>query len=479
MSIQSRSHCDEESRSGSRTHSASVAMTREHNNPLLNELNARYAVILNVGGHCVVADLMPTGDGKAPVQLISFDNFKRRYANRYASADESSEPKQAGGWWLAHRQRRQYEGLILEPSKPDIVTEKGRQLLNLWRGWGVEPKRGDWPLMREHIRTILANGNPGFDSYIMKWSAFAVQHPSERAEVALTFKGKKGSGKTIFAQTLADFFGTQHGKVQSDPKRLTGQFNAFLRDTILLFLDEMRWSSRRDDEGILQSLITGRMIFIEDKNIPQYEWPNRPHIVVCSNADRVIPATEGERRYAVGETNNRYAKDMCPDSEREAYFNALYKELDNGGREAMLYDLLHLDLGDWHPRVGYGTAALQREKRQGVTGFDAFYQLLLEDGFLPGETASFPNKVLTRELYRDMQDRVPELRFVAQNQVGTYFGQDHFKQLGLKPWRTGGGNGWEFPSLVDLRHEWEQRQGAWEWPNDLSQWTFNPSRQDE
>ena len=103
-----------------------------------------------------------------------------------------------------------------------------------------------------------------------------------------------------------------------------------------------------------------------------------------------------------------------------------------------------------------------------MTGFDAFYQLLLEDGFLPGETAPFPNKVLTRELYRDMQDRVPELRFVAQNQVGTYFGQAHFKQLGRKPWRTCEGNGWEFPPLVDLRREWEQRQGAWEWPNDLS-----------
>jgi hypothetical protein len=101
--------------------------TRERNNDLLNDLNARHAVILDVGGHCVVADLMPRGDGKAPVQLISFDNFKKRYANRYASADESSNPKQAGGWWLAHRRRRQYDGLILEPSKPDIVTERGRQ----------------------------------------------------------------------------------------------------------------------------------------------------------------------------------------------------------------------------------------------------------------------------------------------------------------------------------------------------------------
>jgi hypothetical protein len=38
--------------------------------------------------------------------------------------------------------------------------------------------------------------------------------------------------------------------------------------------------------------------------------------------------------------------------------------------------------------------------------------------------------------------------------------------------------GWEFPRLVDLRGEWVQRQGGWEWPNDLSEWAFNPNRQD-
>jgi hypothetical protein len=310
----------------------------------------------------------------------------------------------------------------------------------------------------------------------MRWSAFAVQRPNERAETALIFKGKKGGGKTVFGQMLADFFG-MHGKTQSDPRRLTGQFNAFLRDTILLFLDEMRWSTRRDDEGILQTLITGRTLFIEDKNIPQYEWPNRLHIIVCSNADRVIPATEGERRYVVGETNNRYAKDEIDDAERDRYFTELHKELDGGGRAAMLYELQHLELGDWHPRVGYKTAALQREKKQGVTGFDAFYQILLEDGYLPGETATAPNRVLTRELYADMQTRVPDLRFTAQNQIGVYFGQERFEKLGVKPWRTSEGNGLQFPlSLVDLRQEWERRQGGWKWPNDLTEWTLNPKQ---
>jgi hypothetical protein len=451
------------------------AKTKANREKLLAELNDRYAVIMNVGGQCVVADQAANLDEKAPIVLISFENFNKRHANQFISGGETDKPKQVGPWWLTHRKRRQYEGLILKPGKPGIVRVGNLEYLNLWRGFGVEPKKGDWSLMREHIRTVLANGDPGFDNYIIKWTGWAVQHPDERAEVALIFKGKKGSGKTLFGQTVMDFFG-MHGKPQSDPKRLTGQFNAYLRDTILLFLDEMRWSSKRDDEGILQTLITGKTIFIEDKNISQYEWPNRLHVIVCSNAGRVIPATEGERRYAVGETNNRYAKDECPDSDREAYFTSLYRELDNGGREAMLYDLLHMELGDFHPRLGYKTAALQDEKKYGVAGFDAFYQSILEDGFLPGETSPAPNRALTMELYKEAQARVPDLKFVALNQVGTYFGGAENVKLGFKPWKTNHGNGWEFPRLGELRRDWERRQGGWQWPNDLNEWTFDPKR---
>jgi hypothetical protein len=443
---------------------------------LLEQINKRYAVILNVGGHCVVADLRPSPE--QAVQLISWDNFKKRFANVFVSDENSKGRKSAGGWWLAHPDHRQYEGLVLEPAQASELTVGGRNFLNLWRGWGIQPRRGDWKLMRHHISHILAAGDEGFCDYILKWCAFAVQYPNKRAEVALVFKGKKGSGKSLFGGVLTSFFGREHGKTQSDPKRLTGQFNAFLRDTILLFLDEMRWNSRRDDEGILQNMITGPTIFIEDKNISQYEWPNLLHIVICSNAHRVIPATEGERRYATGVTDNHYAKDMCPEAERTTYFNALHRELDNGGREAMLHDLLHMPLGDWHPRVGYQTRALQEEKEQGVTGYDAYYQTILENGFLP-PSARVPNKVKTSHLHEDLKIKVPDMARTALNQLGIYLGQQHFERLGIKPWRTSSGAGWEFPKLSLLRRNWEQRMGGHKWPNDLSDWVFKPSKDDE
>ena len=82
--------------------------------------------------------------------------------------------------------------------------------------------------------------------------------------------------------------------------------------------------------------------------------------------------------------------------------------------------------------------------------------------------------MLTRELYKDMQARVPDLRYEAQNQIGTYFASERFEKLGVKQWRTASGNGWEFPRLADLREDWERRQGGWKWPNKQVDWEFNP-----
>lgn len=67
--------------------------------------------------------------------------------------------------------------------------------MNLWRGWGLEPKKGRWPLMRDHVEQILAAKNVKVADYIIRWNAWGVQNPGERSEAALTFRGKKGGRK--------------------------------------------------------------------------------------------------------------------------------------------------------------------------------------------------------------------------------------------------------------------------------------------
>src|SRR5690242_13355796 len=76
-----------------------------------------------------------------------------------------------------------------------------------------------------------------------------------------------------------------------------------------------------------------------------------------------VPASSDERRYAVFDVA-KYAQGAGSDSERRSYFNALHHEIENGGLEAILYDLLRRDLGEWHPRQIYETEGLRKQKEQ-------------------------------------------------------------------------------------------------------------------
>src|SRR5262249_12842495 len=81
------------------------------------------------------------------------------------------------------------------------------QDLNSWRGFGVEPRQGDWSLMQAHIRDVLADGDQEAEGYILNWAAWAVQNPGKRAEAALVFRGDEGTGKGVFLHALREIFG--------------------------------------------------------------------------------------------------------------------------------------------------------------------------------------------------------------------------------------------------------------------------------
>src|SRR3974390_2450681 len=66
--------------------------------------------------------------------------------------------------------------------------------------------------------------------------------------------------------------------------------------------------------------------------------------------------------------------------------------------EAMLYDMLRMDLCDWHPKQIYETDALLEQKQLTLSGLDAWVEALLQEGVLPLATDKYPNRSLTRDL---------------------------------------------------------------------------------
>ena len=181
---------------------------------LLTVMNNQHAIIDNVGGKTVIASweassLDPTR------QIIAFqnkDSFVLRYSNRYATIEITTKrgaTTQAdvplSQWWLTHHNRRQYRAITFWPGKDKVVNE----CLNLWRGWGCEPRKGDWSLIRDHIEIVLAGENAEFAVYLIRCIAWAIQNPDKQAEVAVVLIGAKGSGKGTLVRLLERIFG-QH-----------------------------------------------------------------------------------------------------------------------------------------------------------------------------------------------------------------------------------------------------------------------------
>jgi hypothetical protein len=163
--------------------------------------------------------------------FLRFDDFKNLYLSRHVMVGK--RPVDLGSWWLEHPQRLQYPGIVFKPGGQHVINGK----LNLWRGWGVTPRRGDWGLMREHIFEVLAARDDDVDAYTINWLAWAVQHPDEQPETALVFLGDRGIGRGTLGKVMCKLFG-QHARHISSPAHLTGRFNAHLRQISFLFADE-------------------------------------------------------------------------------------------------------------------------------------------------------------------------------------------------------------------------------------------------
>ena len=409
--------------------------------------------------------------------FLTFGDFENLTMNQSISVSNDGKEMQLGKWWLKQSGRRQYDGLIFRPGGKPVVDNK----MNLWRGWGVEPKAGDWGLMREHIRAVMTSSNAEMFDYVLHWLAWTAQHPDQRAEVALVFRGGKGTGKGTLGNAMMTIFG-QHAVHISHAKYLTG-FNAHLRDASFLFADEAYWPGDKAAEGNLKRLITEPSLLIECKGRDAVPVENMLHVLMASNEDWIVPASERERRYVLNEVSGEHMQDA-------AWFEPIYSQMEDGGHAAMLHDLLQLDIGDWHPRRIPANSGLADQQVRSLSDLDAWWFELIESGTLAGcdpdhpncarsgdyeekirdADSSFARHVKKPGLYSQARSLVPHLRNHTNNSaLATYLKkQGCFVREKIRVLRK---SGWEFPALLDCRRAWEKRFPGTVWRDpDLTEW---------
>jgi hypothetical protein len=105
----------------------------------------------------------------------------------------------------------------------------------------------------------------------------------------------------------------------------------------LLFADEAYWPGDKAFEGAMRGMITEEDLAIEAKYQNLYSTINCLHLLIISNNEWVVPMAIDARRFYVLDVLDLHKGDT-------AYFDALVRERDHGGPEAMLWDLQHRPL---------------------------------------------------------------------------------------------------------------------------------------
>lgn len=320
----------------------------------LARMNRDHFTVLHGGKYLVGRERRHPTLGHVEVEWFSAGAVSAHFDSRTVETEDGKQ-RPLGSWWVKHPRRRQYDGVVFDPAP----NRTHARLYNLWRGWAVEPRPGDWSLMKRLLRDVLCRGHEESFDYVLRWSAFMVQNPHVPAEVALVFKGTKGVGKGTFGRALKSLAG-MHGKQVAQAEHFVGRFNEHLMDCILLFVDEGYWAGDPKAAGALKNLITEPVMTFEPKGRPIVSGPNMLHVVIASNEDWIVPASADERRFAVFEADSD-ARKRLP----SGFFDGLNAQMACGGLPAMLHELLSIDLRDWHPRSSIpNTQALVDQKVQ-------------------------------------------------------------------------------------------------------------------
>jgi hypothetical protein len=428
---------------------------------MMQWMNARHFVT-NVLGKTVVGTERDRFGRQLPLQWSSFAHLREKYSNRTVrvpgkTTDGKPSWKEVplGTWWLNHPDRRQYDQVGYWPKQtaPDGA-------FNLWRGFTVSPKPGDWGVMQEHIRDNICRGDEGLHKYVLQWLGFLVQKPWVPPGVAMVMRGAKGTGKGTLANGIGGLFGP-HFSAVSNSEHVTGKFNAHFLHTSLLFIDEGFWAGDKRAEGVLKQLITEPTLPIERKFFDVENVPNRLHVIMASNEDWVVPARGMERRFLVLDLDDKRAQDT-------KFFGALYKQLANGGLAAMLHDLLNVEVAEVDVRKAPRTAGLAEQLAHSLDPFEEWWLRKLQSGRLSPNAKTW-HRISIQRLYEDYREEVGDKWAVSRTRFGLKL-RAVVRELSIERPREGGSRVrmYYLPSLEECRAEWDRTHGdaAGDWPTE-------------
>lgn len=271
---------------------------------------------------------------------------------------------------------------IFDPENP-VVVDETNHVLNRFQPSHYMHEENQEPGKFPSIQRVLdsAVGTGDIQAHFINWLAYMFQF-RKKPMTAWVLHGTFGTGKgMLISKILAPIFG-QNYVHQMRASELNEQFNGYLENSLLVFVDEIdadMFANAKKTNSDLKNYITDSPLTIRRMRTDSYKVPNFTGFIFASNEKQPVYVPMGDRRYNVGSfQGNRFVptnlelKSIAGELKHFAHFLHNYAVCENTAHSVLQTD---------------ERAAIQQ---LGVTSIDQLANDLLE-GNLSGLLEALPD----------------------------------------------------------------------------------------
>lgn len=298
---------------------------------------------------------------------------------------EGFKEKNAAEDWLKWKQKRRYTKMVYEPGEEAVVGDN----VNLWSGWGCEPKRGNVKPFNDLLNYLFKDAD-ALRKWFVQWLAYPIQNPGGKNLTAvLLISEAQGVGKSFVGYIMGGIYGDNFSVI--DHEALTSANNEYCVNKQLVLGEEITGGNSRNHADRLKNMITRESIYVNIKYQPQYHIDDRANWLLTSNHVDALFLEARDRRAVV--------HDVKAEPQPYDFYKRIDKWRANGGPAHVFYYLLNeVDLSDYDPKKpAPSTKAKEEMIALSKSDVDLAVQVIQEnpDAILSGTNIVNDNPFLT------------------------------------------------------------------------------------
>lgn len=316
--------------------------------------------------------------------IFSYEQFHKQfsYVRIVNGNDKGPKPTKI---WLDSYNKRRVPGIKLWPSTVAVDPEDPEnKFFNIWRGWATKPIKDTVKcrFILRYVYGICCNKDRPKANQLLDFYAHLLQRPEQKPAFGIAIRGEEeGTGKSTLINEMKKIVGKDNSFSTADPEEIFGTNNPGMNGCMLLHLEEVEWAKYNRYANKLRNLFTTPTVNITDKYEKQFEQNNFTRIAISGNAEHIMQISRTGRRLTVMDINPEHASDT-------KYFAALAWVFNNGGREALMYYLLHRDISNFDPFKPLHTKEMDDQKELSLNAVAEFWlEEYLEKNVLPYDEA--------------------------------------------------------------------------------------------